>query len=72
MQSRPPEAWRVAPAATTAIIVRITSTGGLPGGRPSQGFGQNIITIRPIPLNRPRNIPPLGEDTNKKAISKKN
>jgi hypothetical protein len=30
--SRPPEACKVAEAATTATMVSITSTGGLPGG----------------------------------------
>ena len=32
--SRPPEACSVADAATTATMVSITSTGGLPGGSP--------------------------------------
>ena len=33
MTSNPPEACRVAEAATTAMITSITSTGGLPGCR---------------------------------------
>ena len=49
MQSKPPEACKAAPPATTAMIVIITSIGGVPGFKPSQGFGPKMITIRPIP-----------------------
>ena len=72
MQSKPPEACSVEPAATTAMMVRITSTGGLPGGRPNQGFGPNIITIKPMPENKPRNIPPRGAEMKRNAISRAN
>ena len=53
--SSPPEACSVADAATTATIVSITSTGGLPGGRPNA----NTITTTPMPPRRPSAMPPL-------------
>ena len=53
--SSPPEACSVAEAATTAMMVSITSTGGLPGGSPK---AKTRIT-RPMPPSRPRAIPPL-------------
>ena len=53
--SSPPEACSVAEAATTAMMVSITSTGGLPGGRPNA----NTSTTMPMPPSSPSAIPPL-------------
>ena len=53
--SRPPEACSVAEAATTATMVSITSTGGLPGG----SLKANTRMTMPMPPSRPSATPPL-------------
>ena len=53
--SSPPDACRVAEAATTATMVRITSTGGLPGGN----LKANTRTTIPTPPSKPSAMPPL-------------
>ena len=53
--SRPPEACSVAEAATTAMMVSITSTGGLPGG----SLNAKTMRTMPMPPSRPSATPPL-------------
>jgi hypothetical protein len=48
-------ACSVADAATTATMVSITSTGGLPGGRPKM----NTSITMPMPPSSPSATPPL-------------
>ena len=55
MTSNPPEACSVADAATTAMMVSMTSTGGLPGG----SLKPNTRMTIPMPPSRPSAIPPL-------------
>ena len=53
--SRPPEACSVAEAATTAMMVSITSTGGLPGG----SLKTKARMTMPMPPSSPSATPPL-------------